>query len=188
MDVSVHMGRRYCQRIKGIEEKTSGSYYHQNMELINGEIEKMFEHSDEFYSGKIKQHPSRHYYRHRNVIIVATDDTLVSIFRIAFGGVTEYKVNDILDIMLQEVDDVVLALNETLDNTNKNIQAYENEINEAKENIKKYEKLIEGERAHITANTEYKKVENVAVLKAGWKLNDLMEAIIGKGFTNELQQ
>jgi len=188
MEVSVHMGRRYCQRIKGIEEKTSGAYYHQNMEQINNEIEKLFNYSEEFYSGKIKQHPSRTYYRHRDILIVAADDVLVSIFKVSFGGICEDKVNDILDIMLKEVEDVVFELNETIGNTSANIQVFEDEIKDANENIKRYEKLIEAEKAHITANMEYKKVETAKVLQVGWKLNDLMEAIIGKGFTNELTQ
>lgn len=187
MEVSIHCGRRYCERIKGIEEKTSGSYYHQNKEMIDTQVLAMFEHAKEFYNGKIKSHPKRSYLKHRDIIIVADETSVITLFKIGFGGLSTDKVEEVLEIMLLDLGEKLTLKSEEEERITNDIKIFNAEINEANQTIIELKEKIAIEQAHINANLEYKKASQLKVKQLDYVINDMFEAIIGKGFSGELQ-
>lgn len=186
VEVSNHAGRRYCERIKDIPEKGSGPYYLQNKEQIDGELIKLYTHAKMFFSGKIKTHPNRQYLKHQNIIIVANNDSIVTLFKVKFGNLSVEKTVEVLDIMMEDLQVQLSDRTEKQEEIKNQIDTFNQEIDDANNEIKRLQGLIEIEKHHINANKEYKEAVQKQSKQLDYGIHDTFEAIIGKGFAGEL--
>ena len=60
------------------------------------------------------------------------------------------------------------------------------EINDSNEEIRRLQGLIEIEKHHINANTEYKQASQKELKQLDYGIHDTFEAIIGKGFASDI--
>ena len=104
INITRHARERYCERIKGITDKTErNAYLTNNEELILSHINMMFSHAKFIYRGKIGgDNTTKNFYISSNDIclVVSDDNNLITIFKINFEfpqDAKDYVINSLVE-------------------------------------------------------------------------------------------
>lgn len=106
INITRHARERYCERVKGIADKTErNAYITTNEEIILSHINSMFSHSKFIFRGKIGgDNTTKNFYLHQDIALVVSDDNnLITIFRVNFEFPSDakfYVINSLVEHIL----------------------------------------------------------------------------------------
>lgn len=108
INVTRHARERYCERIKGIADKTErNAYITTNEEIILSHINAMFSHSKFIFRGKIGgDNTTKNFYLHQDIAMVVSDDNnLVTIFKVNFEFPNDAKFY-VINSLVEHIQDL----------------------------------------------------------------------------------
>lgn len=155
MEFTNHILERYVQRTMGKTEVEIKQFLAQNLEQIKEKILKLYEYSELFWYGKIKDHDFTYFTINRDgwVIVIDKNKTkLITIFQIDLGLGTEFNKQYISEIK-KTISTEMLKIEE--DKLNCELKRKSN--NEFIEKIKEKNKMLQSELEYN--NNEIKLLE-----------------------------
>lgn len=181
MEFTNHILERYVQRTMGKTETETKQFLIQNSEQIKEKILKLYEYSELFWYGKIKDHDFTYFTINRDgwVIVIDKNKTkLITIFQIDLGLGTEFNKQYISEIK-KTISTEMLKIEEDKLNCELKRKSYNEFIEKMKEKNKMLQSELECNNNEIKLLEQEKDLEFNKITLEEKQLHKKIEKFIG---------
>ena len=180
MNITNHAKERYVERIKDIKTKNEiKQYIAQNDDMINEHIMKLYEYSDNVFTGQIGgDKTTKSFYLNGDTCLVVDGDCIRTIYRINFAFPEKTRL-----MVIEGLKHEIIKLQEDMIDESKSVevkrQEYNSKIEQSKREIEKLKEKVEITEDEIKIYENEKALLNKKLKHNNRHLQEYAEQLFG---------